>query len=193
MAESGQDHLYKKVELAGPGLDPRSGHLAVIDTGHAHAHAGYMFHASGKVATIANLATQLFHMRVPADTYPHWNRVRLTFGDGNIDIATYENSIVDVLGTPIVPKNTNRNSSNTAGMTLYAGTTFTDLGDNLHELWAPPTATQGAHVVGISDVSNGEEWIMAPLTDYAMSITNNSGGAIAYSWEMLFYEIGATP
>jgi len=45
------------------------------------------------------------------------------------------------------------------------------------------------NTIGISDVSNGEEWIMAPATDYLMRITNRSGADLTFSWEMLWYEL----
>ena len=128
-------------------------------------------------------------MVTPVGLEPHWSRVLLTLGDGNIDIQTYENVITSALGTEIPSKCTNRAMANTAELKLYGAPTLTDEGDVLHTLWAPPTQSQGSHVVGISDISNGEEWIMKEDSTYMMRITNNSGGTIAFSWEMLWLDL----
>lgn len=182
-------HLYDKVEIAGKNVDPVTGSVGVIDINHLAAHLGLAFHSSGKVPAVAIGGELDFYMEVPADLAPHWSRVLLNFGDGDIDVTTFENTIVSAVGTEIPSYCTNRVDKNVAGLKLYSGATITDIGDPLHTLWAPPTASQGAHVVGISDITNGEEWIMAPSTGYAIRIKNNSGSIITMSWEMLWLDL----
>ena len=88
MASPGTDNLYPKFEIAGANTDEFSGTLGVIGEVHLMAHRGFMFHSSGKVLTLANAASADFVLAVPADTYPHFARVRLNFGDGDIDVET---------------------------------------------------------------------------------------------------------
>lgn len=190
MATAGQEHLYDKVELAGDSIDALSGGLIVISEPHALLHAGKVFHMSQKVTGITNGATVSFSLVVPAATYPHIHKMRATVGAGDVDIIAYENSILSADGTPLSTDNLDRNSSNTAGMTINSAPTITDVGDQIHTLWIPPTATgNGQSVTGVSDANAGEEWILKPSTKYVQQITNNSGGTISAWVEIMFYEI----
>lgn len=188
MATAGQDHLYKKVQLAGDGVDPYTDCVGAISEEHLMAHLGNMFHVSGKV-TLAAGASHSLLFRVPAFTYPHLSRVRLTTSQGDVDILSFEDSTITAPGALAPMFNTNRNSANTPGMQVYFQPTVSADGTQLHTLWAHPTQLE----TGISEVSKGEEWILKPDTDYLLRITNNNASAITHVPEILWYEIGATP
>lgn len=169
--------------------DPLLHAVTVIRSGHRMAHDGFMYHTSGKITGILNAAETDVYMKAPAGVYPHFSRALMTFGDGDIDVETYESTIVSDPGTPVLVHNTNRNSSNVNAMQIYGAPTVTDPGVLLHQLWAPDTGATGSHQIGISNVQNGEEWILRPDTGYMLRITNNSGGTISLSYEFLFYEV----
>ncbi len=169
--------------------DPLTHAITTLTSNHRLAHDGMVYHTSGKVDGLANAGTATFYMRPGAGIFPHWSRMLLTFGDGDVDVNTYENVIVSADGTPITAHNTNRNSDNVPGLLMYGAPTITDIGDVMHTLWAPDTGAKGSRQIGISNIQNGEEWIMKPETGYAVQITNNSGGTISYSYEALWYEV----
>ena len=183
---SGMGGIFRRL------LDYNQYAVTTLDSLHRLTHDGMVFNATGKVTTLANGATLVFLMSVPADVYTHMNRATFTFGKGDVDIVTRKDVVTSSDGTPLgAAPNANETSSNTAGLLLYSAPTITDAGTVLHTGWAPPTATgvgQGTSV-GIMGISQGEEWVMKPSTKYTMSITNNSGEAIAFSYDMLFYEV----
>lgn len=176
-------------------LDSHAHALTTITELHRLVHDGMVFNATGKVAALANAATATFLMVVPDGVYPHMNRATFNFGKGDVDIITRNNVVTSADGTPLgaIP-NTNENSDNTAGLLMYSAPTITDVGDVLHTGWAIPTATgTGIHTSsGIMGISQGEEWVMKPNSKYTMSVTNNSGEEIAFSYDMLFYELTYT-
>lgn len=173
--------------------DPQLHAVTVVESTHRMAHDGFVYHTSGKVLAVANGASVNVLMRTPADNFPHWNRAKFSFGRGDWDVLTFEDTVVSADGTPITNiKNTNRNSTNTPGLLIFSSPTITDDGDPMHILWAVPTGTGQGNTIGISDVSNGEEWIMKPATNYMVRLTNNSGAASDMSYEFLWYELDYT-
>ena len=170
--------------------DKYSHALTVIQEPHRIAHDGMMFSVTGKAVGLADAGTYEFVMQTGAFNYPHLNKMRLTFGSGDIDIHSYSGCTFSSAGTPLVPQNTNRNSSNTPTMAVsYTPTLITD-GTKIHQLWVPPTASGvGMSQSGISNVEAGEEWILAPNTSYLFRITNNSGSTIDLAYDFIWYEL----
>lgn len=190
MSQAGQDHLYKKVELAGASIDEHSGAVICITEPHALAHAGKMFHASAKITGILTATTREFLFKNPAANYPHIHRIRTNLGSGNIDIVAYEAPTTTADGTPIPVLNTNRPSIITPNLELFASPTVTVLGTEIHRQWVPPTAAGvGQSASGVQGADAGEEWVLAPSTNYLYQITNNSGSTISAWIEVLFYEL----
>jgi len=171
-------------------FDPLHHAHTTIDVTHRVAHDGFMHHASGKVTGMVADNVDDFLITTPAGVYPHLQRVNFDFGDGDIDIQTYHSSTTSAPGTTLANLNTNRNSSKTAGAVLSFGPTVTGIGTLMHTAWAPPTATgNGQSAAGISDIENGEEWILAPSSKYIIRVTNGSGSEIEYRYEFLWYEL----
>ena len=168
-------------------FDPHVHALTIIQEQHRMAHDGFMYHTSGKITGVANGASVEVFMRT--GTIPvHFTRAQFTLGRGDIDINTYEDTTVSADGTPIVIFNTNRISTNTPEMDIFGGATIVTDGNQMHTLWAHPTGTGVGNAIGLSEVSNGEEWILKPATNYMVRLTNNSGASITFSYEFLFYE-----
>jgi len=164
--------------------------LTTIDGLHRMAHDGMVFHASGKVTGMINANVDEFLVAVPAVTFPHFQRFRITAGRGDIDVQVYEGTTTSADGTPITTQNTNRNSTNTPSTVLTSAPTITDDGTLVHTSWMPPTGTgTGQSANGLVGETNGEEWILKPATKYLVRITNNSGATIDYAYEMLWYEV----
>jgi hypothetical protein len=172
-------------------FDPFVHAITVISEPHRLGHDGFVYHASGKVTGMVDANVDEFLLAVPAATFPHIQRVRFSFGGGDVDIETYEGATTSDDGVALSELNTNRNSSNTPSTVLTFGPTVTDDGTLIHTAWAPPTAAGiGLSSEGSGNVDAGEEWILAPSTKYLVRLTNNSGATIDYRWEFFWYEIG---
>lgn len=186
MTDNFREHYADELMRA---MDPLVHAFTVVQSQHRMSHDGFVHHASGKVTGIANGANADFLMVVPADTYPHIQRVELNVESGDIDLIMYEGVTTSNDGGAITILTTNRNSTHTSDATIYGSPTITDLGTAFHTLWIPPTGTGVGNRFGVMDVNQGEEWILAPSTKYAFRITNNSGSTIALSYEFVWYEV----
>jgi len=169
--------------------DPYSFADTFIDVLHRNAHDGFVHHVSGKVTGMVDTNVDDYLLQTNSGV-PHFQRMRIAAGRGDIDIAVYEAAVVSAAGSEIVSGNTNRFSANVAATKVYTGPTVTDPGDLIHTTWMPPTGTgTGLSATGLVGETNGEEWILTPGTNYLIRITNNSGATIDYSYEMLWYEM----
>jgi hypothetical protein len=172
-------------------FDPFAHAVTVIQEQHRMGHDGFMFHSSGKVTGMIDANVDDFLLAVPAATFPHLQRIRFTFGAGDIDLQSYEGTTTSADGAAQSVLNTNRNSANTPDTVLTIGPTVSTPGTLVHTAWAAPTATgTGLSAEGAGAVEAGEEWVLTPSTKYLFRITNNSGATIDYRWEFLWYEVG---
>lgn len=195
MAEAGQDHNYKKVELAGLGVDERTGCQGVISEPHLLIHQGKVFHWAQKVTGITNGSQAQFLLKTAVGNYPHIHRFRLNAGDGDIDVNMYEDTTTSADGTLLTNAfNLNRNSIITPDLELFSGPTVTADGTLVHQLWIPPSGGSagggpGGSAVGVSNAEAGEEWILKPDSNYMFELDNSSGGTITAWFELFWYEL----
>jgi len=172
-------------------FDPYAHAVTMITEPHRLAHDGFVYHTSKKWVGVANGAAVDVLFDVPANTYPHIQKMEIFAGAGDIDFALYEGVTVSANGTLCPCPNVNRNSSNTGATQIYVDPTVTDTGTLIADHWVPPTSTgQGQSQQGVSNASEGEEWIFAPSTKYVKRITNNSGNAVDMYISIVWYEIG---
>jgi hypothetical protein len=152
-------------------------------------HDGFMFHVSGKVTGMIDTNVDDY-LIIVGDEEMHLQKIGLTTERGNIDILAYEGTTVSDDGTALPSFNQNRQSALTPDGVIYTGPTVTGVGTLVHTNWFPPTATgTGLSAEGFVGESNGEEWILAPNTNYLIRITNNSGAEIDYRHEWQWYEV----
>jgi hypothetical protein len=107
---------------------PDCGSLQVIDFADYNIHRGSHYFVRGST-TLGNGGTMQWSVETPdSDTWLHMF-YKITASDpANVTVAVYE-GVTDIAGgSPVVPINSNRNSSNTSGATIKAGATVT-LGD----------------------------------------------------------------
>ena len=164
--------------------------ITTIDSGNRNIHEGFSYHATGRVASLANGASIEALIVTGAFCYPHINSALFTLADSPADIATYKDTTVSANGTEIVSWNRNLNSSNTAGCKIYTGPTITADGEQIHDRFIPDNGGTGINDVGTISPNFGEEWILTPSSNFLIRLTNNSGGAITVTFEMLWYELG---
>ena len=188
MADNFREHYADEMQRA---LDPYAHALTTIDTLHRLTHDGFVYHVSNKVTGMANGNVDDYLISIPAGVFPHFQRLQITAGEGNVDMLVYEGTTTSADGTVEGSLNVNRNSTNTASSVLTIAPTVTDEGTLIHTQWVPPSASGvGQSPQGVIGETNGEEWVMKPSTKYLIRITNNSGSTIDYRYELLWYEIG---
>lgn len=156
-----------------PYQDANSNAIGTIRQEHFQVHQGNYYTASHS-ATIddsggANPILDIL-MSNPANNYPHFRGFHVQSDGGPFDVDFYEGPTVTANGTAMQINNNNRNSSNTATMSIYYGSTISVVGTALEGVIVP-----GARGVVGNDVT--EEWDLAPSTDYLLRITNNTSGA----------------
>ena len=170
--------------------DPRATALSVITEPHTMSHKGWMFHYTQKTLAVVNNASVLYLLKNPAGNYPHLHKMRTSVGNGDVDILLYEAPTTSADGTLQTTYNVNRDSSNASSMEIYLTPTVSVNGALIHEGWAPPTGTGVGNSSGLVGLTEGEEWMLAPATNYLKKITNLSGSTIDIWVEFLWYEIG---
>lgn len=173
-------------------FDPHAHAVTIIEEMHRLTHDGMVFHTSGKVTGMVDSNVDDFLIVTAAGNFPHFQRLRFFFGRGDIDIQVYDGTAVSANGSELTNVfNTNRNSANVPDMKLYTGPTVTGVGTLMHTSWIVPTPVSvgASKSVGIVGETNGEEWVLAPSTNYLIRITNNSGATVSYAYEALWYEL----
>jgi len=183
-------------------IDRLTGAQVTISEEHWLTHKGLTFAMSHRFAAVANAASVNLLLKNPAGNYPHLHKIDVIVEDGDVDMFGFEGVVVSADGTPLVAGNTNRASSNTPTLEIFHTPTITDDGTQIWQDWAPPTAAgaggggggggAGARHEGIIYSPVGDEWILAPDTNYVLRHTNNSGGAIDILVRIMFYELPAS-
>jgi len=173
--------------------DPHSGAIITAEIEHAQIHAGNGYSLSGKVATLANTATMQILARTGAIPV-HWRAATMTVSDGDCDIYFYESPTITADGSLETSFNKNRLSTNTSTLDIYSTPTISANGTELEYGYIPDASGGGGGGGGRSSGGEaqrvGGEWILAPNTEYLVTVTNNSGGAISLGYTFFWYELG---
>ncbi|MEN6623931.1 MAG: hypothetical protein ABFD50_20595 [Smithella sp.] len=163
-------------------LDKDTGGRIVIDSNHNAVHEGRMFgfHIENLAATAATVIN--VHYRT-GDEEVHLDAVRQALG-GRVQTIFYENAIVSMLGSAIVPiKNKNRNYPDTDGMTIRTDTTFSAVGSALSTTQILADSTNQSKQT--SSIKDTVEWVLKPNSDY-LARTTFAANTI-YTMDGLFY------
>jgi hypothetical protein len=187
MPDNYRPDYYDEIEKA---MDSYVHAHTMIGEVHRMVHDGFAYHATGRVAALANAASLEVLFSVPADTFPHLNAALITMSDSPCDMEAFEGTTTSADGTAVTVFNRNRNSTNTAAMTMFTGPTITADGTQIHDRYIPDQGGVGTNNAGAVSPGLGEEWVLKPSTKYLLRFTNNSGGAITVAFEFLWYEIG---
>jgi len=171
-------------------FDPYAHAVAFIEEEHRLVHDGMVFDTDVLATSVANGASVTLQINIPAGLRPHLRQIRVAADDGPCTLELYEDSTVTVSGTLQDSRNHNRNSSNTALMTVLLSPTVTVLGTLLHRSYLPAAGAPGSNPGGfVIGGQSQQEFVMHPNQNAVLRITNNSGGAINISLEVLWYEL----
>jgi hypothetical protein len=151
----------------------------------AYIHRGVAYDVAG-YTTIAGDGTYVFLGKTGA--FPvHLHDFSVKTDVGNVLIELIENPAVSDAGTPATSYNRNRSSARQSRTKVYAGATIsggtTISTRKIHDIGG------GAHEEGGADGFAGE-WVLKPLTTYAIKITNlNAISDVNISASFFYYEI----
>ena len=180
-------------------FDPYVHAVTVITEPHRLIHDGFFFQAAGLVTGLANGGNFDLLMRIPQLIFPHLTLVEYSIEDAPCLIRMYEGPTVSADGTAVNVRNHNRASgSDTSGATMTHTPTITDVGTELDVRYIPPAPSgggggPGGRASGRMVEGQDVEWVLgsaATETRYLWRLTNNSGGAIDFSYHFNGYEAG---
>jgi hypothetical protein len=177
--------------FGGQKFDEETHGLITIDAVHWMVHRGYMFEVGTSTAVLANGTTASFLINLTSATIT--NELHLVFnaslgGQGKIDI--YENAIYNSSGTALTAYNMDRTTTNVcqAGIIFSANPLeITTLGTKIYTTLSPGGTSVQTRIGGSTRAAT--EWILKPGNSYSVVITNSSGGNIAVSLSLEFYEV----
>lgn len=161
-----------------------------IDTVHDRIHDGQAFSISDR-ATPVNIATPKKYLFITPNTGLRAHFIFSVHTEPGARIQFFEGTTVSANGTPLTPQNNNRNSTNTALLSVFADPTVTGDGTSLFDR-EEGTATVGpTKGVGL-ELAHTNEIILKQNTKYELKITPLSNNTVA-STELDWYEVTAPP
>ena len=144
-------------------LDAATYALNVIEYEHHEIHAGSHYNVCG-YTTLGNEAVLNFTVVTPNTT--KWTHMSFDItGTGALSVQTFEGATVDTPGSAVTAYNNDRNSSNTSGLTIRTGDTFTDDGTQIWGAYGGALKTAGF-------IGRDREIILKQNTTYIFRITN---------------------
>jgi len=151
--------------------------------------AGKAFTANSNAVITINANTTLYIQLVaPASPEIHLRDISLNITKGGASVPTNmylsEAPTVTANGTQLTCFNTKRDSTNTAAMVVYSGSTVTNTGTRL---LAYVTHTDWETYVSPSYTSPFK-WVLKPSTKYLITIENPSNQAISMTWFIFWLE-----
>jgi hypothetical protein len=105
---------------------------------------------------------------------------------GNSTVQLYEGTTFSVAGAAVSMTNHNRSSSKVFDATVTSGPTVTGVGTQINGTGLIPAGDK--HTGGGGEFGFGNEFILAPSTNYLLRTTNVSGGAIKISMSIEGYQ-----
>lgn len=159
-------------------VDALSKGVIVIDTVHAHIHAGELFAADLVNLALASAADLEILIRTAVGVPVH---LRITVGaGGDARVRLFEAPTTSADGAALPLEDRNRVTDSTPTALTFSGPTVTDDGTSLLDAVQP--ASKGASFVPFG------EFVLAADTDYLVRATNLAGGAQPVSIQVDMYE-----
>lgn len=161
--------------------------VPVIQEEHKNIHDGIGYTYAdlitvGQAGSASNVRDIL--ISVPAAVVPHLREIQITSDAASALGQLYEVTSATA-GTPLTPRNNNRNFPDVAGITLTIDPTAVVLGTRLE-----PILLTGTRQSGMFGERGKNEWNLAPNSLYLIRITNSTTGAASNQFviNMFWYE-----
>jgi len=156
---------------------------------HALVHEGLLFSAAHKFDSIAADATVYLAVTTPADVGVHFKAAHVATDAEKVTITVTEGASYSG-GSNVVAYNRNRNSANSALMTVMAGVTGVSGGAIIDVDYLgggaggkPSSTAIGTEVAGVT------EWMLKPSTNYVISVYNGGASAASAVVKLIWYEV----
>lgn len=159
-----------------------SGGLVVVSTDYAHHenHDGNAYQITNS-ATLASGAASKIFINTPAASSGIVHLIYQTRASGEANVKLYEFTEVSDIGTPKIPVNKNRTSSNISATSISLAPTVTALGNLISEAHFGSGQAQGGESRGI------HEFVLRPLTSYFLNTVSEAANNDTFT-EMDWYE-----
>ncbi len=157
--------------------------VETIEHEHHEQHEGCFYFHKG-VQAITGASTVVYFMyRTPNAAALTEIHARAAFAaEDEFTVEIYEGATVSADGAALATFNANRNSANTAGLTVFSGPTVTTPGTLI---WS--TKVGASRTAGYSAVENHE--IIAKIdTNYLFKITKIAAGTHYFDYDFYWYE-----
>lgn len=174
----GGDSFQRRQQVTVDSIDNA---LVTIDEVHQNIHRGILYSVSHFELMLMSLNILNLSLTV---TDPMHMLVSAAVG-GNMSIALHSDITLNATpgGTEIFSHNRNKISTNVSDATFLIDPTIDDLGEITQEAFLP--GGKGGNAIGSSNNSFGE-WVL-PAGDYAVRVTNLTGGTKALSLSLTYY------
>ena len=154
--------------------DYSTGAMQVIDYQHHEIHAGSHFFCSIYDSDVDTAAPKYFRITTPNTT--NWGHLLLNFTSSGAGLwEFFENPTINAAGTSKTIYNSNRNSANTATLTVFEDTTTTSDGTKLWSDLTGANGVGGSRTTGNSSRDN--EIVLKQNEDYILKFTPDADNA----------------
>jgi hypothetical protein len=161
------------------GIDSSTETLQTIEYEHHEIHSGSHFFICGTQA-LSNSEVVNFTFITPNTT--KWTHMTFVIeGTGAISLEIFEGATVNVAGTAVTARNSDRNSETTTVNTIRTGDTYTGTGTSIY-------SKQTGALKSIGIISRNNEIILKQNTTYIFRITNETAVANQLTYCADWYE-----
>lgn len=161
--------------------------LSQMPLSHRMIHEGRAFTHAKKHLALANGAS-LTHLVQVGSSDLHVDYLEIIAGGTPVTLEYFENVAVSSTGAPQSFFNNNRSSARSALSAISSAPVITSSGDSLGASFIPNASTNAGQSVGGEAILGGGEWVFKAKTNYAVAVTNNSGGSIDFTFTLFGYE-----
>jgi hypothetical protein len=161
-------------------VDATHGSLVGIDIAHYKVHQGLHYFIQDWVEVSGAGSVLNLLIKVPAGKYVHF-LYKLHTGDA-FTYRLYEATTVSADGTAVSAFNSNRNSANTTGITVFTGPTITADGNQI----VAGQLSSGGKTGGMESREN--EMILKANQNYLLRVTKTTSGVAFVEYGLEWYE-----
>ena len=167
--------------------DKFTGFPVFVTSDHAYIHQGIGYELSGTTGSIAAAGTYIVSLTTAVDTYVHLRPTGLSSTANTLQMRIAEESVASG-GSVGTPRNKNRNSKRTSGVTVGLGVTLTTEGTIL-EYAQVGSGTSAGNASGGSGDGSANEWVLKPGKTYSLRFENVGAvtATVGY-YNMFWYE-----
>lgn len=152
---------------------------------HQKTHDGELFYATHYESSLADAGTFKFSITVPAGYKAHLRTSLIRATNAPVSAILYTGPTITGAGTGLTERNYDTSAATTIQTAIAQGVTTSADGTEIYR-----DLLVGA-ITGGSTEDDEEEIILSANTTYLFTVTNNSGGAVAFLAKFKWYEVAA--